>query len=214
MAPVGAAAADPRGGDAITTVRRHRPRVLTALGSAGLGVALAAYPLALAGSYLPAPAALGLAALATLAAALAAARTGPLPWALAALVGEYAIARGTGGSVDAAVPLYAAALFACAELGYWSCDLRRVRVVDATAVSARLAAIAVTTALGALAASVVVAAAGIAGPGTGIGPLALGTACAVGAVAVLAWLGALAARQRPSDAAAGSPPSSVPNTRR
>ncbi len=157
---------------------------------------------------------LGLAALATLAVALATARTGPLPWALAALVAEYAGARGTGGSVDAAVPLYAAALFACAELGYWSCDLRPVSVVDATAVSTRLAAIAGTTALGAVAAAVAVAAAGIAGPGTGIGPLGFGTACAVAAVAVLARLGAVAARQRPSDAAAGSPPSSVPNTRR
>ena len=138
-------------------------------------------------------AAVGLAAVAVIAVALAAGRVAPVPWALAALVAEYGAALRTGG-VDAAAPLYAAALFACAELAYWSCDLRRVGVVDPRALSTRLTAVAGMTALGALAAGAATAAASVAASGTGVTPVVLGTVCAIGVVGVLAWLGDRAGR--------------------
>jgi hypothetical protein len=147
-----------------------------------------------------------------LAVALAVGRTAPLPWALAALVAEYGGALRTGGGVDAAAPLYAAALFACAEFAYWSCDLRRVGSVDRGALSTRLTTIAAMTAIGVLGAGAATAAASVAASGGSIAPVALGTVCAVAVVAALAWLGD---RHRPrSDATAGGAPSSLPNTRR
>lgn len=148
--------------------------------------------------------------------AVAAGRTAPLPWALALLLAQYAGALRSGGGVDAAVPLYAAALFACAELAYWSCDLRRVGIVDPAALWTRLLTIAAMTAVGALGAGAATAAASVAAAGGGVAAIALGTVCAVGVVGVLAWLGARAARvQRPgSDSTAGGSPSSLPNTLR
>jgi hypothetical protein len=139
-------------------------------------------------------AAIGLAAVAVIAVALAAGRVAPVPWALAALVAEYGAALRSGGGVDTAAPLYAAALFACAELAYWSCDLRRVGVVDPRALSTRLTAVAGMTALGALAAGAATAAASVAASGTGVTPVVLGTVCAIGVVGVLAWLGDRAGR--------------------
>ncbi len=148
--------------------------------------------------------------------AVAAGRTAPLPWALAVLLAEYAGALRSGGGVDAAAPLYAAALFACAELAYWSCDLRRVGMVDPAALSTRLLTIAAMTAVGALGAGVATAAASVAASGAGLIAVALGTVCAVGVVGVLRWLGEYAARaQRAgSDSTAAGSPSSLPNTRR
>jgi hypothetical protein len=180
------------------------------------GVALAAYPLTAAGSHQAVLAVVGLGAVAVVAVAVAAGRTAPLPWALAALLAEYAGALRSGGGVDAAAPLYAAALFACAELAYWSCDLRRVGIVDPAALSTRLLTIAAMTAVGALGAGVATAAASVAASGGGVTPVALGTVCAVGAVGVLAWLGDRATgTQRPgSDSTAGAPPSSLPKTSR
>jgi hypothetical protein len=153
---------------------------------------------------------------AVIAVAVAAGRTAPLPWALAALLAQYAGALRTGGGVDAAAPLYAAALFACAELAYWSCDLRRVANVDPAALSTRLLTIAAMTAVGALGAAAATAAASVAASGGGGAAVALGTVCAVGVVAVLGWLGDHAGRpQRAgSDSTAGGSPSSLPNTRR
>jgi hypothetical protein len=153
---------------------------------------------------------------AVLAVAVAAGRTTPLPWALAALLAQYAGALRSGGGVDAAAPLYAAALFACAELAYWSCDLRRIGSVDPASLSTRLLTIAAMTAVGALGAGAATAAVSVAASGAGLAAVALGTVCAVGVVAVLRWLGEYPARaQRAgSESTAGGSPSSLPNTLR
>jgi hypothetical protein len=177
---------------------------------------LATYPLTAAEPHRAVLGALGLVAVAILGVAVATGRAAPLPWALAVLVAEYGGALRTGGGVDAAAPLYAAALFACAELAHWSCDLRRVGIVDRRSLSTRLTAVASMTALGALGAGVATAAASVADSGAGVTPIAFGTVCAIGVVAVLAWLGDRAGRaQRPrSETAADPSRSSVPNTSR
>ncbi len=179
-------------------------------------MALASYPFAGGPPHRAMLGTVGIVAVALVAAAVVSGHAAALPWALAALVAEYAGARGTAGGVDAGVPIYAAALFACAELGYWSCDLRRVGSIDGRAIAIRLATLASLTAVGALAAGAATAAASGAAPGAGVGQVAVGTACAVAVVMVLAWLASRAAgRQRPgSEAAAAAPPSSVPKTRR
>jgi hypothetical protein len=180
-----------------------------------VSVALAAYPLTVEGAHRVALGAAGLAAVVVIVVAVAAGRVAPVPWALAALVAEYGAALHAGG-VDAGAPLYAGALFACAELGYWSCDLRRIGVVDPRALTTRLIAVAGMTALGALAAGAATAAASIAASRSGVTPVVLGTVCAIGVVAVLAWLGDRAGgpQSPPSAATADGSPSSLPKTRR
>jgi hypothetical protein len=189
-----------RGGETIPPVRPHRPRLLTALAAVACAVALAAYPLLLSASRTPLLAAVGAAGVIVLVAAVAGRWTAPIPWCVITLGGAYAGALvGRGGGVDPAAPIYAAALFACAELCYWSIDLRPGGMWERPAVLRRLRALATATGTGALGAAAVAVAASLGSAGSGVVTVVLGTVCAVTFVGLLAWL----ARQ--PDASADSP---------
>jgi hypothetical protein len=152
-------------------------------------VALAAYPLLLSAPRIPLLAAVGAAGVCVLVAAVAGRWTAPIPWGVIALGGAYAGALiGRGGGVDPAAPIYAAVLFACAELCYWSIDLRPGGIWERPAVLRGLCALATATGVGALGASVVAVAASLGSAGSGVAPVVLGTVCAVTFVGLLAWL--------------------------
>jgi hypothetical protein len=84
---------------------------------------LVAYPPLIAGEWWLVVLACGGAGLVTLGLALALRLPGVLPWGLAALGTEYAIALLLRGErVDSVAPLYGAGLFLLAELAYWSLE--------------------------------------------------------------------------------------------
>ena len=106
-----------------------------------------------------------------------------IPWAIAGLGAEYAIALGDRG-LDGRVPLYAVALLVTAELAYWSVQLRGA-AADETGMAQRrviglllgaTAALIVCTTLVTLARVQL---------GGGLAAEAAGLAAAVGALALL-----------------------------
>lgn len=152
-------------------------------------VALATYPLLLSAPRTPLLAAVGAAGVALLVAAVAGRWTAPIPWGVIGLGGAYAGALvGRGSGVDPAAPIYAAVLFTCAELCYWSIDLRPGGIWERPALLRRLRALATATGAGALGAAVVAVAASLGSAGSGAAPVVLGTVCAVTFVGLLAWL--------------------------
>ena len=115
-----------------------------------------------------------------------------VPWAVAALGGEYAVwLTLRGGGVDTRSPLYAAGLLLVAELAYWALDRRSLAVPDVELEVRRalrlLVALAASIAVGAA-----LLAASAASVGGGVALEAVGVAAAVALlllVARLAWVG-------------------------
>jgi hypothetical protein len=189
---------DRRGGETIPPRRPHRPRLLTGAAALACAVALAGYTVVLAPARRPLVAAVGGAAVLILLAALAGRSKPPVPWAVAALGAAYALALvERGGGVDPAAPVYAALLFAAAELADWSVDLPRSAVWDRGVAMKRLGALAVSTAAGAAGAAVVAISADVASAGAGVMPTVLGTVCTV----IFAGVVALLVRGRAGSAA-------------
>lgn len=116
------------------------------------------------------------------------ARQSFVPWAVAGLGGEYAVALLLHGrTLDPQAPLAAAALFVIAELAYWSVELAAPTVDEEGALGRR----AVIVAAGGLAALVVGAALLVLSALPARGGVALdavGVAAATGAFALVAWL--------------------------
>jgi hypothetical protein len=131
----------------------------------------------------------GAAGWALAAAAVGMRRAALLPPGLALVAGTYGLFLSLrGGSVDAAAPAVAAALFLAAELGFASCQ-RTVARAERTVVLRRLAAVVGAAVAAALVASLLlVVATGVAGS------LALEAAGVGAAVATLAAIALLASR--------------------
>lgn len=127
--------------------------------------------------------ALGGAAVFVLLVGVSSARAFAIPWAIAGLGAEYALALGDGG-LDSRVPLYAVSLLVTAELAYWSVQLRGAAADEPGMAQRRV----IGLLLGATAALVVcttlVTLARIQ-LGAGLAAEATGLAAAVGAVALL-----------------------------
>jgi hypothetical protein len=105
---------------------------------------------------------------------------------LACVGGSYGVLLGLrGGAVDAAAPAVAAALFAAAELGFWSLERSGARYGRAAAVR-RLVGIGIGVVGTGLVGSLVLAvASGVTG---GVGLEAAGVAAAVSTLAAIAYL--------------------------
>ena len=110
-----------------------------------------------------------------------------LPLGLATVGGSYGVFLSLrGGAVDAGAPAVAAALFAAAELGFWSLEGGVVRYA-AAATTRRLGWIAAAAVATGLVASLVLAAASGVSAGAGLEAAGVGAAVlTVAAVAVLA----------------------------
>jgi hypothetical protein len=107
-----------------------------------------------------------------------------LPWAIALLGAQYAVALLIrSGEIDGLAPLYAAALFATAELAYWAFE----RGPAGRAVISRLAGL-LAQALGAGAAAAAVLAISAGGGDGGLAIQALGLIAAATAVGLVTWL--------------------------
>jgi len=111
-----------------------------------------------------------------------------LPWALAALGGEYAaLFTLRGGDVDTRAPVYAAGLLVVAELVYWTHD-RKSTAVPAPGLEVRRFFCVLLFAVGALATGALVLGISSISLGGGVGLEALGVAGAVALIILLAAL--------------------------
>jgi hypothetical protein len=117
---------------------------------------LAALMAAVAGVSEPALLAVGGAALFALAVGLALGKPFAIPWAVAGLGAEYALALGDSG-LDRRVPLYAIGLLVVAELSYWSLQLRRSAPDEAGITQRRLIGLCVAATAGLLVGTILVA---------------------------------------------------------
>jgi hypothetical protein len=111
-------------------------------------------------------------------------------WALALLGAGYAVALALGperATVDAAVPLVAAALLVVAELAYWSLELRAPGSWEGPLLTRRLAALGALALVSLALGSIVVVATAVELRG-GLGLDLVGVAAAVATLAVLAGL--------------------------
>lgn len=135
----------------------------------------------------------------TLTIAMAARASAAVTLALLLLGVEYAVSLGFGRArIDLAAPVVGAALLVVGELAHWSLD-ERVAALSGSGLGARrLALLAGSAAVGILAASAVLAVAGLAGLAARRSlPLTIGGCAAAGAA--LALLAALARRAVPLD---------------
>jgi hypothetical protein len=151
-------------------------------------VALAAYPAA-ATSGLDRLVALGAVAGVALLVVGVAGATSTLPWAIAAIGGEYAAwfaVRG-GEGIDTRAPVYGAGLLAVAELAYWARDRRSTAVPQRGLEFRRLFGV-LGAAVAALAVGALALGISAASLGGGVALEALGVAAAVGLVVLLAIL--------------------------
>jgi hypothetical protein len=173
------------GGDVVQAPRPTRPRLITGLGAVALCAALVAYPLPRSGpfsGFLLLGGALGGVLFAT---TLVTATEELLPWALGVLGAEYAGSLYVpGGATAGAAPLYGAGVLLLSEVTAWSLSLRTRMREEPPVLLLRLTAVAVATAASALLGLLLVALA-TANTGGGVGWTAVGTAAAVGAVALV-----------------------------
>ena len=117
--------------------------------------------------------------------ALAVRRPAVLPWGLAGVGAAYAVLLGVRGGVDRRAPVVAAALFAAAELGFWSVETvagRSGRAVELRRLAVLVAAALGTTLVGGL---LLVLAAGVGG---GVGLEVVGVLAAILTLASIAFL--------------------------
>jgi hypothetical protein len=111
-----------------------------------------------------------------------------LPWALAALGGEYAAWWAVrGGDIDTRAPVYAAGLLVVAELVYWARD-RQSTAVPAPGLEVRRFFGVLLSAVAALAIGALVLGISSISVGGGVGVEALGVAGAVALIILLAAL--------------------------
>jgi len=111
-----------------------------------------------------------------------------LPWALAAIGGEYAALFALrGGDVDTRAPVYAAGLLVVAEIVYWARD-RQSTAVPVPGLEVRRFFGVLLSAVGALAIGALVLGISSISLGSGVGVEALGVAGAVALVILLAAL--------------------------
>jgi hypothetical protein len=107
-----------------------------------------------------------------------------LPWAIALLGAQYAVALLVrSGEIDGLALFYAGALFATAELAYWAFERGPV----GRAVVSRVPVL-VAQALGAAAAGAAVLAVSVGGGDGGLAIQAVGLAAAAAAVGLVTWL--------------------------
>ena len=150
---------------------------------------MAVYPVVLTPARRPLVAAVGGVGILILAVALAGRSKPAVPWAAAAIGAAYAVALiERGGGVDPGAPVYAALLFASAELTDWSIDAPRSAAWDRVAALKRLRALAISTTLGAAGATVVVVTADLATAQPGVAPTVIGSICTVTFVGLLGML--------------------------
>ncbi len=111
-----------------------------------------------------------------------------LPWALAAIGGEYAAWFALrGGGVDTRAPVYAAGLLVVAELAYWAGDRRSPARPDTELEVRRLVGVLIA-AFGSIALGAVVLGISSVSVGSGVTLEALGVACAVALLIIVASL--------------------------
>jgi hypothetical protein len=111
-----------------------------------------------------------------------------LPWAIAAIGGEYAAWWAVrGGDIDTRAPVYAAGLLVVAELVYWARD-RQSTAVPAAGLEVRRFFGVFLSAVGALAVGALVLGISSISLGGGVGIEALGIAGAVALIVLLAAL--------------------------
>jgi hypothetical protein len=169
----------------VQAARPTRSRLIVAAAAALLWAALALAPAAGAGAFARVLAGVGIVSGLLVGAALVFGWEQLVPWALGLLGTEYAgglFAR--GGGTDDAAPLYAAGLLLLGELVAWSAALRTRMTEEPPVLLLRLAAV-----CGAAAASVGVGGLllglSAADVGGGLGWAVVGTASAVGVVALV-----------------------------
>ena len=133
-------------------------------------------------------AALGGAAAALLALALATGRTGGILCALVGLGAEYAAAlRLSGGDVNLRAPFLAALLLVVGELAYWSLELR-APVRDEPGIRARRAGLILALGMSAVAAGTLLVAVSWTPVRGGLALQTAGVACAIALVEAVIWL--------------------------
>jgi hypothetical protein len=127
-------------------------------------------------------------ALLPLVAAVAGGASGAVPWALAALGGEYAAWIAVrGGDVDTRSPLYGAGLLLVAELAYWAIDRRSIAHAEAELETRRAAMLLVLLAVSIAVGAVLLAASSLS-LGGGAAVEAVGVAAAVALLGIVASL--------------------------
>jgi hypothetical protein len=144
-----------------------------------LAAVLAAVPALQAPSLL----ALGGAAVFVLVVGVTSGRAFAIPWAIAGLGAEYALALGNAG-LDARVPLYAVSLLVTAELAYWSVQLRGAAADEAGIAQRRVIGLLLGATAALLVCTTLVTLARVQ-LGGGLAAEAAGLAAAVGALALL-----------------------------
>jgi hypothetical protein len=111
-----------------------------------------------------------------------------IPWGLAFIGAEYAAWFALeGGGIDTRAPVYAAGLIVVGELAYWARDRRSVAAPDLELEARRLVALLIT-ATGAIAAGATVLGVSSLSIGGGVALEALGVACAVTLLVIVAKL--------------------------
>jgi hypothetical protein len=172
-----------RGGERIQATRTLR--VGLSFASLALATGLAAYPPLAASGLERLIAVGGVFGVLALAVGLLGAPSA-LPWALAAIGGEYAAFFALrGGSVDTRAPVYAAGLLVVAELAYWAGDRRSPARPDRELEVRRLVGILIA-AVGSIALGALVLGISSASVGSGVALEALGVACAVALLVIVA----------------------------
>ncbi|HST17716.1 MAG TPA: hypothetical protein VLK36_08600 [Gaiellaceae bacterium] len=120
MARRDAAAVRPRGGESISTARRLRTRLITALGSLAALAAAGADAIAHAGEFGDLAGAAVVLALALLAFGILARYASTIPWSIVLVGAAYLIGREGNSVVDGGAAIIGALLLLSAELASWS----------------------------------------------------------------------------------------------